>query len=90
MKIRRRGSRNAGDRHGGRKTIDEMIKEYAATLMKEGFQPEVIADKFMSLGAGLFETMNGTAATAARLEAAAKALRDGGQGSNGGFGVPHR
>ena len=48
------------------KTIDEMIQEYAATLMKEGFQPEVIAEKFMSLGAGLFETMNGTAATAAR------------------------
>lgn len=58
------------------KTSDEMIQEYAATLMKEGFQPEVIAEKFMSLGAGLFETMNGTAATAARLEAAAKALRD--------------
>jgi hypothetical protein len=58
------------------KTIDEMIQEYAATLMKEGFPPVVIADKFMSLGTGLFETMNGTAATAARLEAAAKALRD--------------
>ena len=58
------------------KTIDEMIQEYAATLMKEGFPPVVIADKFLSLGADLFQTMNGTAATAARLEAAAKALRD--------------
>jgi hypothetical protein len=58
------------------KTIDEMIQEYAATLMKDGFPPVVIADKFLSLGAGLFQTMNGTAATAARLEAAATALRD--------------
>jgi hypothetical protein len=44
--------------------------------MKDGFLPAVIADKFLSLGAGLFQTLNGTAATAGRLEAAAKALRD--------------
>jgi hypothetical protein len=58
------------------KNIDEMIQEYAGTLMKEGFSPAVIAEKFLSLGADLFQTLNGTAATAARLEAAAKSLRD--------------
>jgi hypothetical protein len=58
------------------KSIDEMIQAYAATLMKEGFSPAVIADKFLSLGTGLFQTLNGTAATAARLEAAAKSIRD--------------
>jgi hypothetical protein len=58
------------------KNIDEMIQAYAATLMKDGFLPAVIADKFLSLGAGLFQTLNGTAATAGRLEAAVKALRD--------------
>jgi hypothetical protein len=58
------------------KNINEMIQAYAATLMKDGFLPVVIADKFLSLGAGLFQTLYGTAATAGRLEAAAKALRD--------------
>jgi hypothetical protein len=60
------------------KSIDEMIQEYAGTLMKEGFPPAVIADKFLSLGTGLFQTLNGTAATATRLQAAANALRDKG------------
>jgi hypothetical protein len=58
------------------KNIDELIQAYAATLMKDGFLPAVIADKFLSLGAGLFQTLNGTAATAGRLEAAVKGLRD--------------
>jgi hypothetical protein len=58
------------------KCIDEMIQEYAGTLMKEGFSPAVIAEKFLSLGTDLFQTLFGAAAAATRLEAAANALRD--------------
>jgi len=53
-----------------------MIQAYAATHMKDGFLTAVIADKFLSLGADLFQTLHGPAATAGRLEAEAKALRD--------------
>jgi hypothetical protein len=65
-----------GARNMAEKSIDEMIQEYAGTLMKAGFPPVVIADKFLSLGADLFQTLNGTAATATRLQAAANVLRD--------------
>jgi hypothetical protein len=65
-----------GPRNMPEKCIDEMIQEYAGKLMKEGFSPAVVAEKFLSLGTDLFQTLFGTAATATRLEATANALRN--------------